>query len=85
MLEPHKRITGLLHLGLEVVTKVGSIPKSRFESFKVTPSNYRGLCVNDSLGHSTRELLARGRFFEELEDSRNFSEYIYFFKYWKED
>ena len=36
-------------------------------------------------GNSSRERLARGRFFKGLEDSRNFSEYIYFFKYWKEE
>ena len=37
-------------------------------SFKVTPSNDKVLCVYAPLGHSTREQLARGRFFEGVQN-----------------
>ena len=37
-------------------------------SFKVTPSNDRVLCFYDPSGHSTREQLARGYFFEGLQN-----------------
>ena len=40
-----KGLLVLLHLGLEGVTRVGTNPKGRFASFKVTPSNDRVLCV----------------------------------------
>ena len=50
----------LLHLGLEGVTEVDTDPKERFVSFKVTTSNESSL-------YSTREQLARGRFFEGLQ------------------
>ena len=36
--------------------------------FKVTPSNYRVLCVYPSSGHNTREWLVRGRYFEGLQN-----------------
>ena len=36
-------------------------------SFKVTPSNDRVLCVYAPSGYSTREQLARGRFFEGIQ------------------
>ena len=58
----------LLHLGLEGVTEVATDPKGRFVSFKVTPSNDRVLCVYAPSGHSTREQLARGCFFEGLQN-----------------
>ena len=37
-------------------------------SFKVSPSNYRVLCVYVPSGHSTREELVRGSFFEGLQN-----------------
>ena len=52
----------LLHLGLEGMTEVDTDPKRKFESFKFTPSNYRVICAPSA--YSTREQLARGRFFE---------------------
>ena len=48
-------------------TEVDTDPKERFVSIKVTPSNDRVLCVYASSGYSTREQLARGRFFEGLQ------------------
>ena len=51
----------LLHLGLEGVTEVDTDPKERFVSFKVTTS----ICAPSE--YSTREQLARGRFFEGLQ------------------
>ena len=48
-------------------TEVDTDPKERFVSIKVTPSNDRVLCVYASSGYSTREQLARGRFFERLQ------------------
>ena len=39
-----------------------------FVSFKVTPFNDRILCVYVPSGYSTREQLARGRFFEGLQN-----------------
>ena len=58
----------LLHLGLEGVTEIETDPKGRFVTFKVTPSNDRVLCVYACSGNSTREQLARGRFFEGLQN-----------------
>ena len=58
----------LLHLGLEGITEVDTDPKGRFVSFKVTPSNDRVLCVCAPPGYSTRKQLARGRFFEGLQN-----------------
>ena len=55
----------LLHLGLE---GVDNDPKGRFVSFKKTPSNDRVLFFYAPSGHSTREQLARGRFFEGLQN-----------------
>ena len=63
-----KGLLVLLHLGLEGVTEVDIDPKGRFVSFKVTPSNDRVLCVYAPSGNSTREQLARGRFFEGLQN-----------------
>ena len=57
---------GQLHPGLEGVTEVDTDPKGRFVSFKVTLSNNRVLCACAPSGHSTREQLIKGRFFEGL-------------------
>ena len=57
-----KGLLGLLNLGLESVTD----PKGRFASFKATAS--RVFCVYDPSWGSTRERLARGRFFQRLEN-----------------
>ena len=59
-----KGIPILLHPGFSDVTEVDSDPKGRFISFKVAPSDDRVLCVYAPSGHSTREQLTRGRFFE---------------------
>ena len=58
----------LLHPGLEGVTEADTDPKGRIVSFKVTPSNDRVLCVYVPSGHITREQLARGRYFEGLQN-----------------
>ena len=50
------------------VWKVGTNPKERFVSFKVTPSNDRVLCVYAPSGYSIREQLAKGHFFEGLQN-----------------
>ena len=63
-----KGLLVLLYLGLESVTEIDTDPKGRFVSFKVTPSNDRVLCIYAPSGHSTREHLARGRFFEGLQN-----------------
>ena len=63
-----KRLFVLLHLGLEGVTRVETDPKGRFAFFKVTPFNDRVLCVYAASGHGNRERLARGRFFEGLQN-----------------
>ena len=57
-----------LYLGLEDVTEVDNDPKGRLVSFRVALSNERVLCVYAPSGDSTREQLARGRFFEELQN-----------------
>ena len=62
-----KGLLVLLHPGLEGVTEVDSDPKWRFVSFNVTPSNERVLRIYASLGHNTREQLARGHFFKGLQ------------------
>ena len=56
----------VLHLGLEGITAVDTDPEGRFVSFKVTTSNESSVCA--SSGYSTREQLARGRFFEGLQN-----------------
>ena len=61
-----KEMLFLLHLGLEGITEVDTDPKGRFVSFKVTPSNVSSLCAPS--GYSTREQLARGGFFEGLQN-----------------
>ena len=63
-----KGLLFLLHLGLEGITEVDTDPKERFVSFKVTPSNDRIFCVYAPSGYSTREQLARARFFEGLQN-----------------
>ena len=63
-----KGILILLHPGFTDVTEVDSDPKGRFVSFKVAPSSDRVLCVYAPSGHSNREQLARGRFFEALQN-----------------
>ena len=59
-----KRLLSLLHLDLEGATEVDINPKGRFVSFKVTPSNDKVLCIYGPSWYSSREQLARGRFFE---------------------
>ena len=58
----------LLHLGLEGVTEVDTDPKGRLLYFKATPSNGRVICVYAPSGHSTKEQIARGHFFEGLQN-----------------
>ena len=58
----------LLHLGLEGINEVETNPKVRFLHFKVTPSNYRVLCVYPPSGYSTRKQLAKVCFFEGLQN-----------------
>ena len=55
-------------MGFEGVIEVDTDPKGKFVSFMVTPSNDRVLCDYAPSGHSTREQLARGRFFEGLKN-----------------
>ena len=57
----------LLHQGLEGITEVETDPKRRFMSFKGTLSNDRVLRIYPSSAYSTREYVARGRFFEGLQ------------------
>ena len=61
-----KGILILLHPGFDDITDVDTDPKGRFVSFKIAPSNDRVLCVYAPSGHSHREQLDRGRFFEGL-------------------
>ena len=61
----HKRIACP---SLEGITEVDNDPKGRFVSFRVTPSIDRVLCVYAPLGYSTREQLARRRFFEGFQN-----------------
>ena len=63
-----KGILILLHPGFDDVTDVDTDPKGRFVSFKVAPSNDRVLCIYAPSGHSNREQLVRGRFFEGLQN-----------------
>ena len=63
-----KGLLGQLHPGLEGVTEVDTDPKGRFVFFKITLSINRVLCVCTTLGHSTREQLIKGRFFEGLQN-----------------
>ena len=58
----------LLHLGFEGVTEIDIDPKERFMSFKVASCNERVVCDYVPSGHSNREHLARGRFFEGLQN-----------------
>ena len=54
-----KGLLVLLHLGLESVTEVDTDPKERFESFKVTASNDKVLCVY-ALGKAPRNSCLEG-------------------------
>ena len=63
-----KGLLVLLHLGLEGITEVDTDSKGRFVSFKVTATNDRVLCVYAPSGNSTRKQLARGHFFEGLQN-----------------
>ena len=56
----------LLHLSLEGVTEVDTDRKGRFVSFKVTTSNESSVCAPS--GYNTKEQLARGHFFEGLQN-----------------
>ena len=56
-----KGLLVLLHLCLGGITEVDTDPKKRFAPFKV-------LCVYAHSGYSTREQLARGRFFEGMQN-----------------
>ena len=49
------------------MSDVDTDPKGRFVSFKVASSNVRVLCIYAPSGHSNREQLIRGRFFECLQ------------------
>ena len=60
----------LLHLVLEGVTEGDNDPKERSVSFKVTTSNESSVCAPS--GYSTREQLARWRFFEGLQKYMQF-------------
>ena len=62
-----KGILILLHPGFDDVTDVDTVPKGRFVFFRVASSNDRVLCIYASSGHSNREQLIRGRFFEGLQ------------------
>ena len=63
-----KALIAQLHSGLEGVTEVGTDPKGRFVSFKVTLSNNRVLCFCAASRHNTRAQLVKGRFSERLQN-----------------
>ena len=63
-----KELLVLINLGLKCATGVGTDSRGRLLSFKVTPSNDRVLCVYAPSGHSTKEQLAGGSFFEGLQN-----------------
>ena len=63
-----KGLLVLLHLGLEGVTEVDTDPNGRLVSFRITPSMTELSLLFAPSGHSTREHLARGRFFEGLQN-----------------
>ena len=58
-----------LHPGFGGLTEFDTNPKSRFLSFKITPSNDRGQGGYALSGYSTREQVARGHFFEGMQSS----------------
>ena len=58
----------LLRLGLTGITEVDTDPNRKFVFFKVTLSDDRVLCLYAPSGYSTRYQLARGRFFEGLQN-----------------
>ena len=63
-----KGLLVLLFLDPEGIIEVDAAPKERFVSFKVILCNDRVLCVYAPSGHNTRKQLARGRFFEGLQN-----------------
>ena len=64
-----KGLLVLLHPRLEGITEVDTDPKWVLNPLcYFTLFNDRVLCVYVPSGHSTREQLARGRFFEELQN-----------------
>ena len=64
-----KGFLALLHPRLEGITEVDTDPKWVLNPLcYFTPFNDRVLCVYVPSGHSTREQLAMGRFFEELQN-----------------
>ena len=63
-----KGLIAQLHPRLEGVNEVDTDPKERFVSSKIILSNNRVLCFCAPSRHSTREQLARGRFFERLQN-----------------
>ena len=63
-----EELLALLDPDLEGVNEVDTDPKGRSVSFKVPPFNDRVLCVYAPSRHSTRKQLARGRFFEGLQN-----------------
>ena len=62
-----RHVSLAFHLGVDDVPEVGTDPKGRYVSFKIAPLNARVFSVYAPSGHSTREQLARGRFFEGLQ------------------
>ena len=56
----------LLHLSLEGVTEVDTDPKGMFVFFRGTSSNESSVCAPS--GYRTREQLAKGHFFEGLQN-----------------
>ena len=58
----------LLHLSLEGITEADTDPKGSSVSFKVTPSNESSLFVPLQGIAAEREQLAKGRFFERLQN-----------------
>ena len=63
-----KGLLDLLYVGLESVPKIEINLKRKFLSFTVTPSNGKVLWARALLGHNTKEELARGHFFEGLQN-----------------
>ena len=53
---------------MSLIQKVDTDSKGISASFKVTLSNNRIICVCAPSGHSTREQLVKGRFFERLQN-----------------
>ena len=67
-----------VHPDLEGVIEADMVPKRRFVSFKVTPSNDRVLCVYAPLEHSNREQVLYGLHnYMENESERNENKIIF--------